>query len=77
MEDNTIPGNYGLKDQALALEWVRKEISAFGGDPNRITVIGESAGGASSNIICEASRTNGDDGFLITSFNIIVVICFH
>ncbi|CAH1407436.1 unnamed protein product [Nezara viridula] len=58
-EDKVIPGNNGLKDQALALEWVRKEISAFGGDPNLITVIGESAGGASSNLICAAPRTNG------------------
>ncbi|CAH1407432.1 unnamed protein product [Nezara viridula] len=59
LEDNVIPGNYGLKDQALALEWVYKEISAFGGDPNRITVVGQSAGGASSDIICSAPRTNG------------------
>ncbi|CAH1407433.1 unnamed protein product [Nezara viridula] len=59
LEDNVIPGNNGLKDQALALEWVQKEISAFGGDPNRITVIGESAGGASTDLICSAPRTNG------------------
>ncbi|XP_014275632.1 juvenile hormone esterase [Halyomorpha halys] len=59
LEDNSIPGNMGLKDQALALEWVYKEISAFGGDPNMITVIGESAGGVSSNLICSAPRTNG------------------
>ncbi|XP_066909382.1 juvenile hormone esterase [Halyomorpha halys] len=59
LEDNVMPGNMGLKDQALALEWVHNEISAFGGDPNMITVIGESAGGASSNLICEAPRTNG------------------
>ncbi|CAH1407431.1 unnamed protein product [Nezara viridula] len=58
LDDSVIPGNMGLKDQALALEWVQKEISAFGGDPNMITVIGESAGGASSNLICEAPRTN-------------------
>ncbi|KAE8572964.1 juvenile hormone esterase [Halyomorpha halys] len=59
LEDSVIPGNMGLKDQALALEWVQKEISAFGGDPNWITVIGESAGGASSDLICSAPRTNG------------------
>lgn len=59
LEDNVIPGNNGLKDQALALEWVQKEISAFGGDPNQITVIGESAGGASTDLICSAPRTNG------------------
>uniref|UniRef100_A0AAG5D6Z8 Carboxylic ester hydrolase n=1 Tax=Anopheles atroparvus TaxID=41427 RepID=A0AAG5D6Z8_ANOAO len=46
-EDDIIPGNFGLKDQVTALQWVRKNIRHFGGDPGRVTLVGFSAGGAS------------------------------
>ena len=54
-----VSGNYGFMDQIAALEWVQRNIEAFGGDKDNVTIFGESAGGTSVNFLCASPKTKG------------------
>ncbi|KAK2749879.1 hypothetical protein FQN57_005295 [Myotisia sp. PD_48] len=59
LNDGVTKGNYGLADQITALDWVREHIKDFGGDPDNITVFGQSAGGASVHAYLQSPKAIG------------------
>lgn len=59
LDTEDVPGNAGLKDQVAALKWVKKNIRAFGGDSNNITIFGCSAGAASTSFHLVSDMSKG------------------
>ncbi|XP_021915695.1 venom carboxylesterase-6-like isoform X2 [Zootermopsis nevadensis] len=57
--DDESPGNYGMKDQVAVLRWVHDNIKEFGGDPNSVTIMGQSAGSASVHYHMLSPTTRG------------------
>lgn len=59
LKDGVTNGNFGLADQVMALEWVRTHIHNFGGDPDRVTIFGQSAGAASVRALITSPKAAG------------------
>ena len=58
-KDGTIPGNNAIRDQILALKFVQNNIENFGGDPDSVTIAGESSGGASVGLLTMSPKAKG------------------
>jgi para-nitrobenzyl esterase len=56
---NHVSGNYALLDMIAGLQWVQKNIVAFSGDPNKVTIFGESAGGIAVSMLCASPLAKG------------------
>lgn len=71
-----LPGNNGMKDQVAALKWVQKNVEAFGGDPRKVTIFGESAGAGSVHYHLHSPLSKGKGLLVRQTFNRVLII-FH
>lgn len=71
-DDSVTSGNQGLLDQVMALKWVNRNIQYFGGNPNQVTLFGQSAGGAAVSLHIFSSLSEGIESFCnsIISYNL-------
>lgn len=74
--DYNSPGNFGLKDQVMAMKWVKEYIREFGGDSNSVTIFGSSAGGASVHMHMMSPLSAGIYADCVVFFRkFILVLC--
>jgi carboxylesterase type B len=64
LDTDEVPGNAGLFEMIEGLRWVQKHIKNFGGDPNRVTIFGESAGAASVSALLLTPQARGSFKFI-------------
>lgn len=70
LPDGATNGNYGIADQVAALDWVRAHVAAFGGDAERLTLFGQSAGAASVRALMASPRAEGKFAGAIPQSNV-------
>lgn len=70
-EGKDFDSNCGVSDMILAMQWIHENIAAFGGDPNRVTISGESAGGTSMLLLMAAPKAKGTFQQVIMSSGIV------